>query len=43
MPNEVTATASQLVEAWAQFCAEARIRHNGAMNEPSAQQLDFLL
>lgn len=43
MPNDVTATANQPTEAWAQFCAEARIRHNGAMYEPPAQQLDLLL
>lgn len=42
-PRDVTATVDQAVEAWAQFCAEARLGHNGNMNEPPSQQLDLLL
>lgn len=43
VPDDVTATANQPVEAWSQFCSEARIRHNDVMHEPPAQQLDSLL
>lgn len=37
-PDDVSAPASDPVAAWKEFCAEARIRHEGRMERPSATQ-----
>jgi hypothetical protein len=34
VPPDITATAHQPLEAWRQFCAEARIEHRGQMTSP---------
>jgi hypothetical protein len=41
-PEDITASVNEPVRVWAQFCAEARIVHNGTMREPPPVQLDFL-
>jgi hypothetical protein len=33
-PPDITATTSQPVEAWEQFCREAKITHSGRLQEP---------
>lgn len=43
VPSDVIATVNQPIEAWAQFCVEARLTHDGALSEPPAQQMDLLL
>ena len=36
-PSDITAPVNRPVEAWEQFCAEARIDHQGAMHAPGIQ------
>ena len=42
-PADVTAEASDPVAAWMQFCAEARIDHQGKMMKPRARTGDLFL
>ena len=37
VPNAVSASVSDPVAVWDEFCAEARIRHDGRMNQPMIQ------
>jgi len=41
VPTDITAPATEPVNVWQQFCAEARITHNGAMKSPPPTQLDL--
>lgn len=34
VPGDITAHQSDPVSVWSQFCAEARITHNGTMQDP---------
>ncbi|MCS6997460.1 MAG: hypothetical protein NZ533_11055 [Casimicrobiaceae bacterium] len=34
VPDDITASAAQPVDVWRQFCAEARINHQGSMIAP---------
>lgn len=34
IPEDITATLDQPVEAWHQFCAEANLKHHGIMRRP---------
>jgi hypothetical protein len=34
VPDDITASAVEPVAAWLQFCAEAKITHNGVLNSP---------
>lgn len=36
-PSDITAQASQPIEVWRQFCAEAHLVHNGILNSPPPQ------
>ena len=38
VPDDVNAPVSDPVAVWDQFCAEARIRHDGRMNRPAIQE-----
>ena len=38
VPDDVSAPASDPVAVWREFCAEARIRHDGTMRRPAATQ-----
>ena len=38
VPDDVNAPVSDPVAVWDQFCAEARIRHDGKMNRPTIQE-----
>ncbi len=38
-PTDITASASEPVKVWQQFCVEAKICHAGKMQPPSPQQL----
>ena len=38
VPDDVNAPVSDPVAVWDQFCAEARIRHDGRMNRPTIQE-----
>ena len=37
-PEDITASTSEAVEVWKQFCAEAKIDHVGRMQPPPPQQ-----
>ena len=37
-PEDVTASATEPVAVWEQFCAEARIRHDAGMERPLVQR-----
>ena len=41
VPVDVSAPASNPVAVWREFCAEARIRHDGRMRRPSATQAEL--
>ncbi len=41
VPDGASATASDVVAAWQQFCAEANIDHRGRMHQPPAIQLEM--
>lgn len=43
VPDDITATPNEPVEVWRQFCAEARMHHEGEMDVPPADQIDMLL
>lgn len=43
VPPDITASASEPIEVWSQFCEEAMIRHNGVMEPIPEQQLDMFL
>ena len=38
VPQDITAPWHRPVEVWAQFCAEANLRHSGTMFQPQAQR-----
>ncbi len=42
-PKDITATVDEPVEVWKQFCAEARMTHDGTMGPPPPDQLDMML
>ena len=37
-PDDITAAVSDPVAVWKQFCVEARIEHDGELNQPPPQQ-----
>jgi hypothetical protein len=39
--SDITALATGPVAVWEQFCAEARLTHNGTMNSPPPLQSDL--
>ena len=41
VPDDVNATISDPVAVWREFCAEARIRHEGLMRRPPARQREL--
>ncbi len=41
VPDDVTASLAEPVAVWKQFCAEARIRHEGSMSAPPSDQGDL--
>lgn len=41
VPEDITASASNPVAVWQQFCKEARLVHLGRLMEPPARQLDL--
>lgn len=41
VPNDITEPASNPLAVWEQFCAEARIRHNGSMAAPQPPEGDL--
>ncbi len=41
VPDDITAPASELVEVWRQFCAEAKLTHNGDLAAPPPVQGDL--
>lgn len=42
VPKDITAGADDPVGVWLQFCAEAKIRHDGVLHRPPALQEDLL-
>lgn len=38
LPNDITQSATNPVAVWKEFCAEAKITHNGVLHPPPAQQ-----
>ncbi|MGG6296191.1 DUF6978 family protein [Leptolyngbya sp. AN02str] len=42
VPDDITEPSSNPVGVWHQFCQEAKITHNGKMNEPPPLQLEIL-
>ena len=40
-PNDITVTAMNPVAVWQQFCAEAKLIHDGTMNNPPTLQGDL--
>ena len=40
-PNDITAPVTDPVSVWQQFCAEAKLIHDGIMNKPPALQGDL--
>lgn len=38
VPEDITATASEPLKVWQQFCQEAKIIHNGVMHAPPFNQ-----
>lgn len=43
VPDDITAPVDKPNVVWAQFCAEARIVHEGELKEPSAEQEELPL
>ncbi len=41
VPPDITAPPSDPVEAWQQFCSEARIAHNGVLQPPPRRQWEL--
>jgi hypothetical protein len=41
VPNDITAPATDPVTVWRQFCAEAKLVHDGTMSKPPALQGDL--
>jgi hypothetical protein len=41
VPKDITAEASDPVAVWSQFCAEAKLAHNGDLGSPSTPQGDL--
>jgi hypothetical protein len=42
VPDDITAPATDPVSVWRQFCAEAKIKHDGVMYSPPAVQMELL-
>ena len=34
VPDDITASANEVVKAWEEFCVEAKITHDGTLAEP---------
>ena len=43
VPNDVTEPASDPVAVWKQFCAEAKLTHDGAMTTPQPPAGDLFI
>jgi len=43
VPEDITALPSEVVLAWEQFCAEAKIAHDGKMAAPKSTQDDLFI
>lgn len=41
VPDDITATADEPVSVWRQFCAEAKIKHDGSLARPPAVQQEL--
>ena len=41
VPHDITASVSEPVKVWMQFCEEARIEHGGRLNRPPPRQGDL--
>ena len=42
VPSDITAPVNQPVEVWLQFCAEAKIIHDGVLHQPPVIQEELL-
>jgi hypothetical protein len=42
VPEDITAPATDPVSVWRQFCAEAKIKHDGVMHPPPPVQMELL-
>ena len=42
-PGDITASPDKPIQAWQEFCQEARIQHNGRMHPPPPVQGDLFL
>jgi len=42
VPNDITGPASDPVAVWGQFCAEAKLTHNGKMASPPPTHADLI-
>lgn len=43
VPHDITASASDPVEVWRQFCSEAKLTHMGRLSPPPQHQDDLFL
>ena len=41
VPDDITAAASEPVRVWQQFCQEAKIQHDGALQSPPPRQKEL--
>jgi hypothetical protein len=41
VPDDITAGTDNVVKVWQEFCAEAKIIHNGTMSSPRLHQQEF--
>ena len=39
VPEDITATSNQVIDAWNQFCTEAKLQHAGSMIYPAIPQM----
>jgi len=42
VPDDITAPPTDPVSVWRQFCAEAKIKHDGVMHPPPPVQMELL-
>jgi hypothetical protein len=42
VPDDITSPATDPVSVWRQFCAEAKINHDGVMHPPPPVQMELL-
>ncbi len=42
VPDDITAPPTDPVSVWRQFCAEAKINHDGVMHPPPPVQMELL-